>query len=99
VVVVANIHLFLFLMALVCVFFGCKLLFVINLHFTDVGLPFRYLLNTYHTWITDLSPETDQEVIPLIDRCFLPEDKPRQVLEEFCKRMHVSHTANLLAIY
>jgi hypothetical protein len=95
VIVVANIHLFLFLMALVCLIVVVFSQFQLNI-FTDVGLPFRYLLNTYHAWITDLSPETDQQVMVLLDRCFLPQDKPRQALEEFCKRVYLYCITQLL---
>lgn len=57
---------------------------------TDVGIPFRYLLETFRVSTTDNSPLFDQEVVPLENRTFMKNGKARQRLEIFCKGMLAS---------
>lgn len=51
----------------------------------DAGLAFRHLLQTYRTWITEDSPESEQPVTPLSGRCYMDSTKARKLLSLFCK--------------
>ncbi len=50
----------------------------------DVGIPFRYLLETFKVSTTDNSPVSDQKVVALEDRTFLKAGKAQERLELFC---------------
>ncbi len=57
---------------------------------TNVGIPFRYLLETFRVSTTDNSPLFDQEVVLLENRTFMKNEKAQQNLDLFCNGMLAS---------